>query len=95
MRSLGVRLAAAAMSDVVDLFLCGVAVAVAVAVVRAARDVGWTASEGFGCDGVFMLGSGSSGRSGSPRSGEDAVCQLSSDFVETSGVVSRYSRGMG
>lgn len=90
-RSLGVRLAAAAMSGVVDLFLCGVSVDV----VRVALDVDWTASEGFGCDGVFMLGSGSSGRSGSPRSGEDAVCQLSSDFVETSGVVSRCSRGMG
>lgn len=77
----------------VDLFLCGVGVGVVVAC--ASLDEDWAPSEGLECDGVFAPGSrssGSSGRSGSPTSAGDAVCELSAGFVETSGVVSRYSR---
>jgi hypothetical protein len=90
-RSLGVRLVAVAMSDFDDLlFTVGVAVAFDF-------NVGWRPSEGFTRDGVFILGSGSSGSSGSFGRllwpGEDAVCQLSLDRIGLSaGGVSRYKR---
>jgi hypothetical protein len=76
------------MGNLVDLFLCDVGVAVAYGSFDSAL-VPSEAFEGFFCS---IPGSGNSGRSGSPRFGDEAVCQLSSDRMEVSGVVSRYRR---
>jgi hypothetical protein len=89
-RSLGVRLVAVAMSDFDDLLFSVVGVAVALGF-----DAAWRSSEGL--DGVFFIpgsgSSGSSGNSGRLWPGEDAVCQLSLDRMESStGGVSRYKR---
>jgi hypothetical protein len=66
--------------------------AVGVAFACEGLDIFAMSSVGFARDEVFALGSGSSGssgREGRSKPGEEAVCQLSLDLSDVSGVLSR------
>lgn len=86
MRSFGVRLAAVVGNGFDDAALSGVDVACG------SFETDWRCTV-IGFCGVCILGSGRSGRSGSSRTGEEAVCQLPLDTLEVStGVTDRYMR---